>query len=177
MDGLSAGKRCAVGTYPQRIHLNNVIIDSAFCVIQKLVVSLTGENRMKKLILTIVLCAFAMVVAGLNIRSMQNRGVKEATVAAEVADILGVKEKIRGGTSWDVIYRYSYNGKTYEEEVDGTKSCKQGDKANIVIDSGHPNKVILFTKKEKIGFLSVINGTVAIFVILIIIDNRKKSLG
>lgn len=39
--------------------LNNVIMDSAFCVIQKLVVSLTGGNRMKKLILTIVLCAFA----------------------------------------------------------------------------------------------------------------------
>ena len=45
---------------------------------------------MKKLILTIVLCAFAMVVAGLNVRSMQNRGVKEATVEAEVEDIVGM---------------------------------------------------------------------------------------
>ena len=114
MDGLSAGKRCAVGTYPQRIHLNNVIIDSAFCVIQKLVVSLTGENRMKKLILTIVLCAFAMVVAGLNIRSMQNRGVKEATVEAEVEDIVGMNKGSRGEISWNVIYKYSYKGKEYE---------------------------------------------------------------
>lgn len=130
---------------------------------------------MKKLILTIVLCAFAMVVAGVNVRSMQNRGVKEATVEAEVADILGAKVRIREGTSWDVIYRYSYNGKTYEEEVNGTKSCKQGNKANIVIDSGHPSKVILFTKKEKIVFLSVINGIVAIFAILMFIDSRKAK--
>lgn len=47
---------------------------------------------MKKLILTIVLCAFAMVVAGLNVRSMQNRGVKEATVEAEVEDIVGMNK-------------------------------------------------------------------------------------
>ena len=68
-----------------------------------------------------------------------------------------------------------YVCETYEEEVDGTKSCKQGDKANIVIDSGHPSKVILFTKKEKIVFLSVINGIVAIFAIPMIIDSRKAK--
>ena len=93
--------------------LNNVIMDSAFCVIQKLVVSLTGGNRMKKLILTIVLCAFAMVVAGLNVRSMQNRGVKEATVEAEVEDIVGMNKGSRGEISWNVIYKYSYKGKEY----------------------------------------------------------------
>lgn len=92
MDGLLTEKGCAVRACPRRIHLNNVIMDSAFCVIQKLVVSLTGGDRMKKLILTIVLCAFAMVVAGLNVRSMQNRGVKEATVEAEVEDIVGMNK-------------------------------------------------------------------------------------
>lgn len=135
------------------------------------------EKIMRKIVIFMILAVYVMVVGIVGWSLIESHGVKEVTVEAEVADILGVKEKIRGRTSWDVIYRYSYNGKTYEEEVDGTKSCKQGDKANIVIDSGHPNKVILFTKKEKIGFLSVINGTVAIFVILIIIDNRKKSLG
>ena len=135
------------------------------------------EKIMRKIVIFMILAVYVMVVGIVGWSLIESHGVKEVTVEAEVADILGVKEKIRGGTSWDVIYRYSYNGKTYEEEVDGTKSCKQGDKANIVIDSGHPNKVILFTKKEKIGFLSVINGTVTIFVILIIIDNRKKSLG
>ncbi|MCQ5297521.1 hypothetical protein NE644_08655 [Blautia wexlerae] len=135
------------------------------------------EKIMRKIVIFMILAVYVMVVGIVGWSLIESHGVKEVTVEAEVADILGVKEKIREGTSWDVIYRYSYNGKTYEEEVDGTKSCKQGDKANIVIDSGHPNKVILFTKKEKIGFLSVINGTVAIFVILIIIDNRKKSLG
>lgn len=132
------------------------------------------EKIMRKIVIFMVLAVYVMVVGIVGWSLVESSGVKEVTVEAEVADILGVKERIRGGTSWDVIYRYSYNGKTYEE-VDGTKSCKQGDKANIVIDSGHPNKVILFTKKEKIGFLSVINGTVAIFVILIIIDNRKKN--
>ena len=69
---------------------------------------------MKKLILTIVLCAFAMVVAGLNVRSMQNRGVKEATVEAEVEDIVGMNKGSRGEISWNVIYKYSYKGKEYQ---------------------------------------------------------------
>lgn len=98
----------SLNTYIESDDLNNVIMDSAFCVIQKLVVSLTGGNRMKKLILTIVLCAFAMVVAGLNVRSMQNRGVKEATVEAEVEDIVGMNKGSRGEISWNVIYKYSY---------------------------------------------------------------------
>ena len=55
---------------------------------------------MKKLILTIVLCAFAMVVAGLNVRSMQNRGVKEATVEAEVEDIVGMNKRISERSRW-----------------------------------------------------------------------------
>lgn len=80
---------------------------------------------MKKLILTIVLCAFAMVVAGLNVRSMQNRGVKEATVEAEVEDIVGMNKGSRGEISWNVIYKYSYKGKEYQKEVDGVRSKKE----------------------------------------------------
>lgn len=116
------------------------------------------------------------MVVGVVVWSLvESSGVKEVTVEAEVADILGVKSRIREGNSWDVIYKYSYNGKTYEEEVDGTGSCKKGDKINIVIDSGHPDNVILFTKKEKIVFLSVINGIVVMFAILMLIDSRKEK--
>lgn len=165
MDGLSAGKRCAVGTYPRRIHRNNVIMDSAFCVIQKLVVSLTGENRMKKLILTIVLCAFAMVVAGLNVRSMQNRGVKEATVEAEVADIVGMNKGSRGEISWNVIYKYSYKGKEYEREVDGVRSCQKGEKVRIVIDSDHPDVIINFTRKGA-ALVFILLAVAAVFAML-----------
>ena len=133
------------------------------------------EKIMGKFVIFMILAAYVIVVGVVGWSLIESHGVKEVTVEAEVADILGVKERIREGASWDVIYKYSYNGKIYEEEVSGIKSCKQGDKANIVIDSGHPNKVILFTKKEKIVFLSVINGIVAIIVILIIIDNRKMK--
>lgn len=133
------------------------------------------EKIMGKFVIFMFLAAYVIVVGVVGWSLIESHGVKEVTVEAEVADILGVKERIREGASWDVIYKYSYNGKIYEEEVSGIKSCKQGDKANIVIDSGHPNKVILFTKKEKIVFLSVINGIVAIIVILIIIDNRKMK--
>lgn len=133
------------------------------------------EKIMGKFVIFMILAAYVMVVGVVGWSLIESHGVKEVTVEAEVADILGVKERIREGASWDVIYKYSYNGKIYKEEVSGIKSCKQGDKANIVIDSGHPNKVILFTKKEKIVFLSVINGIVAIIVILIIIDNRKMK--
>lgn len=133
------------------------------------------EKKMGKFVIFMILATYVMVVGVVGWSLVESHGVKEVTVEAEVADILGVKERIREGASWDVIYKYSYNGKIYEEEVSGIKSCKQGDKANIVIDSGHPNKVILFTKKEKIVFLSVINGIVAIIVILIIIDNRKMK--
>lgn len=126
------------------------------------------EKIMGKFVIFMILAAYVIVVGVVGWSLIESHGVKEVTVEAEVADILGVKERIREGASWDVIYKYSYNGKIYEEEVSGIKSCKQGDKANIVIDSGHPNKVILFTKKEKIVFLSVINGIVAIIVILII---------
>lgn len=133
------------------------------------------EKKMGKFVIFMILATYVMVVGVVGWSLVESHGVKEVTVEAEVADILGAKVRIREGTSWDVIYRYSYNGKTYEEEVDGTKSCKQGDKANIVIDSGHPGKVILFTKKEKIVFLSVINGIVAIFAILMIIDSRKAK--
>ena len=86
---------------------------------------------MKKLILTIVLCAFAMVVAGLNVRSMQNRGVKEATVEAEVEDIVGMNKGSRGEISWNVIYKYSYKGKEYQKEVDGVRSCQKGEKVRV----------------------------------------------
>ena len=130
--------------------LNNVIMDSAFCVIQKLVVSLTGGNRMKKLILTIVLCAFAMVVAGLN------RGVKEATVEAEVEDIVGMNKGSRGEISWNVIYKYSYKGKEYQKEVDGVRSCQKGEKVRVAIDSDHPDVIINFTRK----------GTALVFILL-----------
>lgn len=133
------------------------------------------EKIMGKFVIFMILAAYVIVVGVVGWSLIESHGVKEVTVEAEVADILGVKERIREGASWDVIYKYSYNGKIYEEEVSGIKSCKQGDKANIVIDSGHPNKVILFTKKEKIVFLSVINGIVAIIVILIIINNRKMK--
>lgn len=133
------------------------------------------EKIMRKFVIFMILAAYVIVVGVVGWSLIESHGVKEVTVEAEVADILGVKERIREGASWDVIYKYSYNGKIYEEEVSGIISCKQGDKANIVIDSGHPNKVILFTKKEKIVFLSVINGIVAIIVILIIIDNRKMK--
>lgn len=133
------------------------------------------EKIMGKFVIFMILAAYVIVVGVVGWSLIESHGVKEVTVEAEVADILGVKERIREGASWDVIYKYSYNGKIYEEEVSGIKSCKQGDKANIAIDSGHPNKVILFTKKEKIVFLSVINGIVAIIVILIIIDNRKMK--
>ena len=133
------------------------------------------EKIMGKFVIFMILAAYVIVVGVVGWSLIESHGVKEVTVEAEVADILGVKERIREGASWDVIYKYSYNGKIYEEEVSGIKSCKQGDKANIVIDSGHPNKVILFTKKEKIVFLSVINGIVAIIVILIIIENRKMK--
>ena len=133
------------------------------------------EKIMGKFVIFMILAAYVIVVGVVGWSLIESHGVKEVTVEAEVADILGVKERIREGASRDVIYKYSYNGKIYEEEVSGIKSCKQGDKANIVIDSGHPNKVILFTKKEKIVFLSVINGIVAIIVILIFIDNRKMK--
>lgn len=133
------------------------------------------EKIMGKFVIFMILAAYVIVVGVVGWSLIESHGVKEVTVEAEVADILGVKERIREGARWDVIYKYSYNEKIYEEEVSGIKSCKQGDKANIVIDSGHPNKVILFTKKEKIVFLSVINGIVAIIVILIFIDNRKMK--
>lgn len=107
------------------------------------------EKIMGKFVIFMILAAYVIVVGVVGWSLIESHGVKEVTVEAEVADILGVKERIREGASWDVIYKYSYNGKIYEEEVSGIKSCKQGDKANIVIDSGHPNKVILFTKKRK----------------------------
>lgn len=146
----------SLNTYIESDDLNNVIMDSAFCVIQKLVVSLTGGNRMKKLILTIVLCAFAMVVAGLNVRSMQNRGVKEATVEAEVEDIVGMNKGSRGEISWNVIYKYSYKGKEYQKEVDGVRSCQKGEKVRVAIDSDHPDVIINFTRK----------GTALVFILL-----------
>lgn len=133
------------------------------------------EKIMRKFVIFMILAAYMMVVGVVGWSLVESSGVKEVTVEAEVSDILGVKALPRGRSSWDVIYRYSYNGKTYEEEVDGRESCKQGDKTNIVIDSGHPSKVILFTKMEKIVFLSVINGIVAMFAILMIIDSRKAK--
>lgn len=111
---------------------------------------------MKKLILTIVLCAFAMVVAGLNVRSMQNCGVKEATVEAEVEDIVGMNKGSRGEISWNVIYKYSYKGKEYQKEVDGVRSCQKGEKVRVAIDSDHPDVIINFTRK----------GTALVFILL-----------
>ena len=91
------------------------------------------EKIMGKFVIFMILAAYVIVVGVVGWSLIESHGVKEVTVEAEVADILGVKERIREGASWDVIYKYSYNGKIYEEEVSGIKSCKQGDKANIVI--------------------------------------------
>ena len=133
------------------------------------------EKIMGKFVIFMILAIYVMVVGVVVWSLVESSGVKEVTVEAEVADILGVKSRIREGNRWDVIYKYSYNGKTYEEEVDGTGSGKMGEKVNIVVDSDHPGKVILFTKKEKIVFLSVINGIVGMFAILMFIDSRKEK--
>lgn len=133
------------------------------------------EKIMRKIVIFMILFVYVMVVGVVGWSLVESSRVKEVTVEAEVVDILGVKALPKGGSDWDVIFRYSYNGKIYEEEVDGIGSCKQGDKVNIVINSGHPDNVILFTKKEQIVLFSVINGIVAMFAILMVIDSRKAK--
>ena len=105
---------------------------------------------MKKLILTIVLCAFAMVVAGLNVRSMQNRGVKEATVEAEVEDIVGMNKGSRGEISWNVIYKYSYKGKEYQKEVDGVRSCQKDQEKKSGLQLIQIIRMLLLISQEKV---------------------------
>lgn len=57
------------------------------------------EKIMGKFVIFMILAAYVIVVGVVGWSLIESHGVKEVTVEAEVADILGVKERIREGAS------------------------------------------------------------------------------
>lgn len=117
-----------------------------------------------------MLVAAYLLIVGLTAWSLvQNFGIKEVSVEAEIEDILAVD--CRSKINCTLLCRYSYNGREYEEKVSRNCSCRKGDKINIVIDADHPDTVIEFSKRKrsKAIFLSVLLGIMAVFAIVLLI--------
>lgn len=121
-----------------------------------------------------MLMAAYLIIVGVTACSLiQSFGVKEVSVEAEVKEILSVEYPGRSETDTTLLCRYSYNGREYEEKVFREGSCKKGDKINIVIDADHPDIVIGFSQKSKVIFLSVLLGIIAVFAIVLLIENSR----
>lgn len=121
-----------------------------------------------------MLMAAYLIIVGVTACSLiQSFGVKEVSVEAEIKEILSVEYPGRSETDTTLLCRYSYNGREYEEKVFREGSCKKGDKINIVIDADHPDIVIGFSQKSKVIFLSVLLGIIAVFAIVLLIENSR----
>ena len=121
-----------------------------------------------------MLMAAYLIIVGVTACSLiQSFGVKEVSVEAEVKEILSVEYPGRSETDTTLLCRYSYNGREYEEKVFREGSCKKGDKINIVIDADHPDIVIGFSQKSKVIILSVLLGIIAVFAIVLLIENSR----
>ena len=121
-----------------------------------------------------MLMAAYLIIVGVTACSLvQSFGVREVSVEAEIEDILAVEYPGRSETDTTLLCRYSYNGREYEEKVFREGSCKKGDKINIVIDADHPDIVIGFSQKSKVIFLSVLLGIIAVFAIVLLIENSR----
>lgn len=121
-----------------------------------------------------MLMAAYLIIVGVTACSLiQSFGVKEVSVEAEVKEILSVEYPGRSETDTTLLCRYSYNGREYEEKVFREGSCKKGDKINIVIDADHPDIVSGFSQKSKVIFLSVLLGIIAVFAIVLLIENSR----
>lgn len=119
------------------------------------------------------MAAYLIIVGVTACSLIQSFGVKEVSVEAEVKEILSVEYPGRSETDTTLLCRYSYNGREYEEKVFREGSCKKGDKINIVIDADHPDIVIGFSQKSKVIFLSVLLGIIAVFAIVLLIENSR----
>ena len=121
-----------------------------------------------------MLMAAYLIIVGLTAWSLvQSFGIKEISVEAEIKDILSVECPGRSETDTTLLCRYSYNGREYEEKVFREDSCRKGDKINIVIDADHPDIVIGFSQKSKVIFLFVMLGVMAVFAIVLLIENFR----
>ena len=121
-----------------------------------------------------MLMAAYLIIVGLTAWSLvQSFGIKEITVEAEIKDIFSVECPGRSETDTTLLCRYSYNGREYEEKVFREDSCRKGDKINIVIDADHPDIVIGFSQKSKVIFLFVMLGVMAVFAIVLLIENFR----
>lgn len=121
-----------------------------------------------------MLMAVYLIIVGLTAWSLvQSFGIKEISVEAEIKDILSVECPGRSETDTTLLCRYSYNGREYEEKVFREGSCRKGDKINIVIDADHPDIVIGFSQKSKVIFLFVMLGVMAVFAIVLLIENFR----
>lgn len=121
-----------------------------------------------------MLMAAYLIIVGLTAWSLvQSFGIKEISVEAEIKDILSVECPGRSETDTTLLCRYSYNGREYEEKVFREGSCRKGDKINIVIDADHPDIVIGFSQKSKVIFLFVMLGVMAVFAIVLLIENFR----
>lgn len=121
-----------------------------------------------------MLMAAYLIIVGLTAWSLvQSFGIKEISVEAEIKDILSVECPGRSETDTTLLCRYSYNGREYEEKVFREDSCRKGDKINIVIDADHPDIVIGFSQKSKVIFLFVMLGVMAVFAIVLFIENFR----
>lgn len=121
-----------------------------------------------------MLVAAYLLIVGLTAWSLvQNFGIKEVSVEAEVKEILSVEYPGRSETNTTLLCRYSYNSREYEEKVFREGSCRKGDKINFVIDADHPDIVIRFSQKSKVIFLSVMLGIMAVFAIVLLIESFR----
>lgn len=121
-----------------------------------------------------MLMAAYLIIVGLTAWSLvKSFGIKEISVEAEIKDILSVECPGRSETDTTLLCRYSYNGREYEEKVFREGSCRKGDKINIVIDADHPDIVIGFSQKSKVIFLFVMLGVMAVFAIVLLIENFR----
>ena len=126
-----------------------------------------------KFVYFMLMAAYLIIVGVTACSLIQSFGVKEVSVEAEVKEILSVEYPGRSETDTTLLCRYSYNGREYEEKVFREGSCKKGDKINIVIDADHPDIVIGFSQKSKVIFLSVLLGIIAVFAIVLLIENSR----
>lgn len=125
-----------------------------------------------------MLMAAYLIIVGVTAWSLvQNFGIKEISVEAEIEDILSVEYSVEYPGRWEtdttLLCRYSYNGREYEEKIFREGSCRKGDKINIVIDADHPDIVIGFSQKSKVIFLSVMLGIMAVFAIVLLIERFR----
>ena len=127
-----------------------------------------------KFVNSMLVAAYLLIVGLTAWALVQNFGIKEVSVEAEVKEILSVEEYPgRSETNTTLFCRYSYNSREYEEKVFREGSCRKGDKINIVIDADHPDIVIRFSQKSKVIFLSVMLGIMAVFAIVLLIESFR----